>query len=184
MSELEVALQAPDGTTVMLADNTGMSGQNFSGTILDDDAEGVDPVGDDGPRPVQRALAARTAALGPRRQAAGGHLEAARAGPRRGPDYGTVTSWSLLLPACNIAPVAELMLGPGLRNAGTPITLDASQSSDRDDAIAEYRWDFDGNGTIDEVTRPRSTSHTSAPRAPSRRRSRSSTRAARARSGR
>ena len=160
MSELEVALQAPDGTTVMLADNTGMSGQNFSGTILDDDAEAS----------IQSATTARAPFSGRWRPAQ--PLSALDGKPLAGtwklrvrdlgatPDFGTVTSWSLLLPACNIAPVAELMLGPGLRNAGTPITLDASQSSDRDDPIAEYRWDFDGNGTIDEVTSAPLTSHT------------------------
>ena len=160
VSELEVALQAPDGTTVMLADNTGMSGQNFSGTILDDDAEAS----------IQSATTARAPFSGRWRPAQ--PLSALDGKPLAGtwklrvrdlgatPDFGTVTSWSLLLPACNIAPVAELMLGPGLRNAGTPITLDASQSSDRDDPIAEYRWDFDGNGTIDEVTSAPLTSHT------------------------
>ena len=184
VSELEIALEAPDGTTVMLADNTGASGKNFSGTILDDNA-GVS---------IQSATTARAPFSGRWRPTQ--PLSALNGKPLAGTwklrvrdlgatlDHGTVTAWSLLLPACNIAPVAELMLGPGLRNAGTPITLDASRSTDRDDGIIEYRWDFDGDGIIDEVTSGPTTSHTSEPRARSSRRSPSSTLAARARSER
>lgn len=159
VSDLEVALESPDGTIVMLADNTGAGGQNFTGTILDDDAD----------VPIQSATTAGAPFTGrwkpaqPLSAFVGKTLAGTwklRVRDLAAPDTGTVTSWALLLPACNIAPQASIKLVPGLLNAGTPITLDASGSSDRDDAIAEYRWDYDGNGTIDEVTSGPLASHT------------------------
>ena len=49
-------------------------------------------------------------------------------------------------------------------SAGQPTLLDASGSSDRDDTITEYRWDFDGDGTIDQVTStPQATTTFGAP---------------------
>lgn len=47
-----------------------------------------------------------------------------------------------------IPPVANAN-GPYLGNEGSPITLDASASSDPDGTIVLYEWDLDGDGTFE-----------------------------------
>ena len=185
VSDLEIALEAPDGTTVMLADNTGVSGQNFTGTILDDEAD----------VPIQSATTASAPFSGRWRPAqplsaldgkplAGTWKLRVRdlADARRGQRHVVVAAAAGLQ---HRAAGVDRRSAPGLLNAGTPITLDASGSSDRDDAITEYRWDFDGDGN-DRPGHERSRwpRTRSAPPARSSRRSRSSTRAARPRSAR
>ncbi len=163
VADLEIGLQAPDGTTVLLIDNAGGSGRDYVDTILDDEAE----------LPIQSATAANAPFSGRWRPAQ--PLDAFDGKPLAGtwqlrvrdlstPDPALVHSFALLLPACNIAPKAALAVSPSSVTAGSTVTLDASESSDRDDAIAEYRWDFDGSGTVDAVT-PGS-SATFAPGAP------------------
>ncbi|MFC7078975.1 PKD domain-containing protein [Halorussus caseinilyticus] len=49
------------------------------------------------------------------------------------------------------APSARLSV-PNRTRTGKTVTLDASNSTDSIGEIVEYRWDFDGNGTIDATT--------------------------------
>lgn len=49
------------------------------------------------------------------------------------------------------APPTADLTGPGSATAGEDVTFDASGSSD-DGGIAEYRWDVDGDGSVDETT--------------------------------
>jgi len=51
-------------------------------------------------------------------------------------------------PAVNRPPVAEAN-GPYTGSEGSPITFDASGSSDPDGDTLQYRWDFDNDGTWD-----------------------------------
>ncbi len=151
VGDLEIGLQAPDGTTVLLVDNAGGSGRNFQDTILDDEASVS----------IQSATAANAPFTGRWRPVQS--LSLLNGKPLAGtwnlrvrdlstPDPGTIHSFSLLLPECNVAPKAALAAVPAQPTAGQPTRLDASGSVDRDDAITEYRWDYDGDGTIDEVT--------------------------------
>lgn len=163
VADLEIGLQAPDGTTALLVDNAGASGRDFRGTILDDEAS--------------VSIASATAANAPftGRWRPSQPLSAFDGKPLAGtwklrvrdlstPDPGVVHAFSLLLPHCNVAPKAALSASPATPSAGQPATLDASGSSDRDDAITEYRWDFDGDGTIDQVTStPQATTTFGAP---------------------
>ncbi|WP_135851127.1 PKD domain-containing protein [Halorussus salinus] len=57
------------------------------------------------------------------------------------------------------APNAALSANPQTAQTGESVSFDASESSDGQTAIAEYRWDFDGDGEIDETTASATTSH-------------------------
>jgi subtilisin-like proprotein convertase family protein len=151
VADLEIGLQAPDGTTVLLVDNTGGSGRDYRDTILDDEASVS----------IASATAANAPFTGRWRPAQ--PLSAFDGKPIAGtwrlrvrdvstPDPGVIHSFSLLLPECNVAPKAALSADPATPAAGQPTLLDASGSSDRDDAITEYRWDFNNDGAIDLVT--------------------------------
>jgi len=48
----------------------------------------------------------------------------------------------------------------GTASAGTPITLDASRTTDSEGTPKKYRWDYDDDGTIDETTTHPTTTHT------------------------
>jgi plastocyanin len=63
----------------------------------------------------------------------------------------------------NSPPTALFAAGPAI--AGTPLTLDASASSDPDGPIAHFLWDLDGDGTFETDTgaTPRVTHTFSAP---------------------
>ena len=52
----------------------------------------------------------------------------------------------------NDAPTPDLASTPDDPAANMEVTLDASGSSDADGSIAEYRWDVDGDGTVDQTT--------------------------------
>ncbi len=151
VGDLEIGLQAPDGTSVLLIDNVGSSGRNYTDTILDDEASVS----------IQSATAANAPFTGRWRPAQS--LDAFNGMPLAGtwrlrvrdlstPDPGVIRSFSLLLPECNVAPSPALSASPATPTAGDSVTLDSSGSFDRDDAIAEYRWDVDGNDTTDQVT--------------------------------
>jgi hypothetical protein len=62
------------------------------------------------------------------------------------------SGFSAPLPAAiagNQPPVARLTLPAGVA-ANQPVTLDASTSTDSDGTIANYEWDFDGDGVFNE----------------------------------
>ena len=51
----------------------------------------------------------------------------------------------------NQPPSASLSASPNVQTAGDNVTFDASGSTD-DSGITQYRWDFDGNGSVDRTT--------------------------------
>ena len=59
-------------------------------------------------------------------------------------------------------PTAHLVIAPTSPSSLVPITFDASTSTDPDDAIVSYDWDFDGDGTFDATTAGATTTHTYA----------------------
>ncbi|QAU14012.1 hypothetical protein EKH57_15580 [Halorubrum sp. BOL3-1] len=59
-------------------------------------------------------------------------------------DCGTVT--------VNAPPEPALDVSPSPARPGEEVTLDASGSTSPGGEIAEYRWDFEGDGTVDETT--------------------------------
>jgi len=62
--------------------------------------------------------------------------------------------------SANSAPTASLTHSPSNPEAGETVTLDASGSSDADGSIAEYRWDVDGDGSVDATTTGATRDHT------------------------
>ncbi|EFW92130.1 hypothetical protein ZOD2009_11655 [Haladaptatus paucihalophilus DX253] len=91
-----------------------------------------------------------------------------------------VTSWAFLSGGSGSPSATELDMGSpvtirpgtcggslqaslraaGTASAGTPITLDASRSSDSEGTPTKYRWDYDDDGTVDETTTRPTTTHT------------------------
>ncbi|WP_132058244.1 PKD domain-containing protein [Halorussus amylolyticus] len=55
-------------------------------------------------------------------------------------------------------PTARLTVGENETAVGDSVTFDANNSTD-DEGIAEYRWDFDGDGEIDATTEDATESH-------------------------
>ena len=74
--------------------------------------------------------------------------------------FANVTSFSqFALLADNEPPTVSLTATPTSVTAGEVVTFDASASFDSDGEIVEYRWDFDDDGTVDEVGRSNKTTH-------------------------
>jgi PGF-pre-PGF domain-containing protein/PGF-CTERM protein len=76
----------------------------------------------------------------------------------RSPDGGAATELDMSQPVtietggCGSAPEADLNASPQDVTVGETVTFDASNSTDADGDIAEYRWDFDGDGQVDRST--------------------------------
>ncbi|GAA0248380.1 PKD domain-containing protein [Haladaptatus pallidirubidus] len=60
---------------------------------------------------------------------------------------------------CGSPPAATLTASDSVQT-GQQVTFDASETSDPDDDITEYRWDFDGDGNVDEATEKPTATHT------------------------
>ena len=59
-----------------------------------------------------------------------------------------------------IAPNAALSVSASTVQTGEQVTFDASGSTDADTGISEYRWDFHGDGTVDETSQSATVTHT------------------------
>ncbi len=151
VGDLVLKLRGPDGTTVTLMDQAGASGHDLRDTILDDQAETSiqDVTAADAPFSGRYRPAQPLSAFAGKPLAGTWTLEATDVTK---PDEGTIQSFALLVPECDIAPDAALSATPASVTAGDPVTLDAGASFDRDDAIAQYGWDLNGDGTVDRTT--------------------------------
>jgi len=52
----------------------------------------------------------------------------------------------------DVPPVAALTATPSVGGSPLTVTLDASASHDPDGSVAQYRWDFNGDGVVDATT--------------------------------
>jgi len=164
--DLSVFLIAPDGTEVSLFDiwdNVGdITGEDFSGTILDDEAS----------LPLAAGSAPFTGRYRPQTALSGVHSPDLNVENLSGTwtlrvedcfhlNRGTLNSWSITVSYVpvempNSPPVAEAG-GPYSGPQGSDITLDASGSTDADGTIVDYQWDLDDDGKFDDATGPTAT---------------------------
>jgi len=63
------------------------------------------------------------------------------------------------LPNENQPPSADFSFSPSEPEPGETVSFDGSTSTDSDGTIAKYRWDFDGDGSVDETTSGPTTTH-------------------------
>lgn len=59
---------------------------------------------------------------------------------------------------CEVTPPAAALSGPASGDVNQTLTFDASGSSD-DGTIGGYEWDFDGDGTVDDITTDPTVTH-------------------------
>jgi PKD repeat protein len=64
----------------------------------------------------------------------------------------TATGTMTVVQAENQHPSADIAYSPTHPAVGDTVSFDASESSDPDGSVGELRWDFDGDGTVDQTT--------------------------------
>ncbi|NEU56905.1 PKD domain-containing protein [Halorussus sp. MSC15.2] len=64
-----------------------------------------------------------------------------------------------VFPEDGTAPTARLSVAANTTETDAAVTFDASNASDGQTTITEYRWDFDGDGETDEVTTDATVEH-------------------------
>ncbi|MBI1729687.1 PKD domain-containing protein [Candidatus Acetothermia bacterium] len=75
---------------------------------------------------------------------------------------GSSTQTLFVQAAANQPPVARIVLSTTTPQVGQPVTFNGQTSSDPDGSITSYRWDIDGNGTIDSTSSLFQSSYASA----------------------
>jgi len=135
-----VVLEAPDTTDVNQSVTLDASGSTDDGNITsytwDVDGDGTDD------------QTTQTPTLNHTYTTAGTYTPTVVVTDDAGQTQTESTTIDVLAP--NQPPTAVLTL-PESASEDEPVTLDATNSTD-DRGIESYRWDFDGNGTIDETT--------------------------------
>jgi VCBS repeat-containing protein len=159
-ADLDVFLIAPDGTRVELFTDVGGDGDNFTATILDDEADA--------------SIASRAPSFTGSFQPEGSlsdvdSLTAAGVWTLEIFDdsrhnSGTLDNWSIETvtyePAPNLPPVAEAG-GPYAGMEDAAVNFNASGSYDTDGSVVNYTWDF-GDGSDPVSTSQATISHTYA----------------------
>jgi surface-anchored protein len=160
--DLKIELSAPDGTSVVLVNQRGGSGQNFVNTVLSDGAA----------QGIASASAPFTGTYRPEEPLSTfdghplngtWHLKVSDESPG---NTGAIKAWGAdVRPAvCTTNPVASFTAKPSPAPPGSAVALDASGSVEpkQGASITSYEWDFDGDGAYDQTTTTPTTSHTYA----------------------
>ena len=161
VGDLRLELIAPDGTSVVLADRRGGSGDDMQNTTFAAAASS----------PIADASAPFTGTFRPE-----GDLHALdgrsqqgtwtlKVSDTRAPDTGQLESWGADVSSavCSGAPVAALAASPNPALPGATVTLDGSGSVDPNGSIVRYQWDLDGDGVYETDTQGNSQTTTSFP---------------------
>src|SRR2546421_1556435 len=151
-SDLKIELIAPDGTTVVLVDRRGGSGNNFTNTVLSDTAS----------QAIASASAPFTGTYRPEQPLStfDGHPVAGtwqlKVSDESASDIGVIKAWGAdIAPAvCTTNPVASFTASPTPAPPGAAVTFDASGSVEPKPgaSITSYEWDLDGNGSFETDT--------------------------------
>src|SRR3989440_339956 len=151
-SDLKIELIAPDGTTVVLVDRRGGSGNNFTNPVLSDTAS----------QAIASASAPFTGTYRPEQPLStfDGHPVAGtwqlKVSDESASDIGVIKAWGAdIAPAvCTTNPVASFTASPTPAPPGAAVTFDASGSVEPKPgaSITSYEWDLDGNGSFDSNT--------------------------------
>jgi subtilisin-like proprotein convertase family protein/uncharacterized membrane protein YgcG len=145
--DLRLEIVAPDGTTVLLAEREGSSGNDFENTTFSDSAS-QSIVGASAPFDgVYRPKEPLSGLLGTEQQ---GNWKL-RVSDEAGSDEGTLNAWGLDLRAalCDGSPVASLAANPNPVLPGDTTVLDASGSVDPNGTITKYEFDLDNDGVYE-----------------------------------
>lgn len=147
LSQLTVALRAPDGTRILLAQ--GRSGTSFTNTVFSDAAASIVTAS-----PPYTGTFAPQGVLGDligKDLAGVWRLEVTDAAG--GASGGTLTSWSLEItrePCSTTSIKAGFGASPSQVSPGQQVSFDGSGSRGTNGGvITSYEWDWDGDGTYD-----------------------------------
>lgn len=160
-SDLEVTLTSPDGIQISLFSGVGSSKNNFTGTILDDEAA----------TPIANGKAPFTGAFKPQEFLSAFDGTTAQGvwtlsvSDTESEDTGTLQSWSLILDSASVETTGDIrgtvwndLNGDGSRNADEPglanavLFLDQNQNGQRDEGEAVRMSDADGNYSFKGLT--------------------------------
>lgn len=148
VGDLRLTIEAPDGTTVILADRQGGSGDDFVNTVFASTGTALTA----GAAPFTGTFRAQgdLSVLDGRQQQGTWRL---RIADTQLSDAGTLVSWggSVAQAVCSGNPIPSFTATPNPVAPGATASLSAAESLDPTPggSIVKYEWDLDGNGSFE-----------------------------------
>lgn len=148
VGDLRLSIEAPDGTTVVLADRQGGSGDDFVNTVFASTGTALTS----GAAPFTGTFRAQgdLSVLDGHEQQGTWKL---RIADTQLSDAGTLVSWggSVAQAVCSGNPIPSFTATPNPVAPGATASLSAAESLDPTPggSIVRYEWDLDGNGTFE-----------------------------------
>ncbi|HEX8207773.1 MAG TPA: PKD domain-containing protein [Solirubrobacteraceae bacterium] len=148
LSDLRLALVAPDGAEVVLAEAGTLSGANMTNTVFSSDAS-TPVTSATGPYTGEYAPAGDLGAFAGRLLSGTWALKVTDTVTGQ---TGTLSSWGIEASRawCDGLPQARFTMDPPETVPQRLVKFDASTSTDEGGAITKYEWDLDGDGDYDD----------------------------------